>query len=105
MTRSCKLISKLGVVLIAACAACALLLASCTQPQQAEEETVSEEEAASEEEFSFKPVGYGVQDIPAILKAGEESGAEWFIVEQDSPDKGNTELSAVKMSIEYLRKL
>ncbi len=64
-----------------------------------------DEEAASEEEFSFKPVGYGVQDIPAIIEAGEEAGAEWFIVEQDAPDKGNTELSAVKMSIEYLKKL
>lgn len=62
-------------------------------------------EAASEEDFSFKPVGHGVQDIPAILKAGEESGAKWFIVEQDAPDKGNTELSAVKMSIDYLRSL
>ena len=60
-------------------------------------------EAASEEDFSFKPVGHGVQDIPAIIKAGEESGAEWFIVEQDQPDKGNTELSAVKMGIDYLR--
>lgn len=62
-------------------------------------------ESASEEDFSFKPVGHGVQDIPAIIKAGEESGAKWFIVEQDQPDKGNTELSAVKMSIEYLRSL
>ncbi len=63
------------------------------------------EETASEEDFSFKPVGSGVQDIPAIIKAGEESGAKWFIVEQDSPDKGNTELSAVESSIKYLRSL
>ncbi len=64
-----------------------------------------DEETASEEDFSFKPVGSGVQDITAIIKAGEESGAEWFIVEQDSPDKGNTELSAVEKSIQYLRSL
>lgn len=62
-------------------------------------------ESADEEDFSFKPVGHGVQDIPAIIKAGEESGAQWFIVEQDQPDKGNTELCAVKMSIDYLRSL
>ncbi|MBR3767307.1 MAG: sugar phosphate isomerase/epimerase [Clostridia bacterium] len=62
-------------------------------------------EAASEDDFSFKPVGYGVQDIPAIIKAGEESGAQWFIVEQDQPDKGNTEFSAVKKSIDYLKTL
>ena len=62
-------------------------------------------EAADEDDFTFRPVGHGMQDIPAIIKAGEESGAKWFIVEQDAPDKGNTELSAVKMSIEYLRSL
>ena len=64
-----------------------------------------DEEQASEEAFSFKPVGYGVQDMPAIIAAAERSGAQWLIVEQDQPDKGNTELSAVKMSIDYLRSL
>ena len=64
-----------------------------------------EEEQASEEAFSFKSVGYGVQDMPAIIAAAEKSGADWLIVEQDSPDKGNTELSAVEKSIKYLRSL
>ena len=64
-----------------------------------------DEEQASEEDFSFKPVGHGVQDMPSIIAASEKSGAEWLIVEQDNPDKGNTELSAVKMSIDYLRSL
>ena len=62
-------------------------------------------EAASEEDFSFKPVGYGVQDFPAILESAEKAGAKWVVVEQDSPDKGNTPLNAVKMSIDYLKKL
>ena len=39
------------------------------------------------------------------IAASEKSGAQWLIVEQDQPDKGNTELSAVKQSIEYLRSL
>lgn len=62
-------------------------------------------EEASEEDFSFKPVGFGVQDIPAIIAASVRSGAEWLIVEQDRPDAGNTELSAVQKSIDYLRAL
>ena len=64
-----------------------------------------ESESASEDDFSFKPVGYGVQDFPAILESAEKAGASWVVVEQDSPDKGNTPLNAVKMSIEYLKKL
>ncbi|MBQ7687822.1 MAG: sugar phosphate isomerase/epimerase [Clostridia bacterium] len=62
-------------------------------------------EDAAEEDFSFKPVGYGVQDMPAIIAASVASGAEWLVVEQDKPDTGNTELSAVRKSIDYLRKL
>ncbi len=33
-------------------------------------------ETAGEEDFSFKPVGYGVQDMPAIIRASEASGAK-----------------------------
>lgn len=64
-----------------------------------------EGEAASEDEFSFKPVGYGVQDFEAIMIASEKSGAEWVVVEQDQPDRGNTSLNAAKMSIEYIKNL
>lgn len=64
-----------------------------------------EGEAASEDEFSFKPVGYGVQDFEAIMKASEKSGAEWVVVEQDQSDKGNTSLNAAKMSIDYIKNL
>jgi sugar phosphate isomerase/epimerase len=54
--------------------------------------------------FSFKPVGYGVQDIPSILAAAEDAGAEIVVVEQDqSPDRPAME--AAKMSREYLRTL
>ena len=64
-----------------------------------------ETESADEDDFSFKPVGYGVQNMKAIVEAAEKAGAGWVVVEQDQPDKGNTSLNAVKMSIDFLRKL
>lgn len=52
--------------------------------------------------FEFRPVGHGMQDIPAIIEAAEASGAKWLVVEQDqSIDR--TPMEAVKMSIEYLK--
>lgn len=52
--------------------------------------------------FEFRPVGNGLQDMPSILKAAEESGAAWVVVEQDR-SVGRTPLEAVKMSIDYLK--
>lgn len=54
--------------------------------------------------FMFKPVGHGVQDIPSILKAAEEAGADIVIVEQDaSPER--PALESAKMSRDYLKSL
>lgn len=64
-----------------------------------------DEEQAAEEAFSFKPVGSGVQDMPAILDASEKAGAEWVVVEQDQPDAGHTELECAQLSRSFLRKL
>lgn len=52
--------------------------------------------------FEFRPVGYGAQDFREILKASEEAGASWVIVEQDQPSMGKTSLECAKMSIDYL---
>lgn len=54
--------------------------------------------------FDFRPVGYGVQDMPAIIKAGLESGAQWFIVEQDRSSE-RAPLEAAKMSLGTVRKI
>ena len=56
-------------------------------------------------EFDFRPVGYGVQDIPAIIKAAEDVGAKWLVVEQDNPSMGKTPVECAKMSIDYLKKI
>ena len=63
------------------------------------------EEDDEQEAFSFMPVGYGVQDIPAILAACEDAGALWVVVEQDSPAKDDTPMNSVKLSREYLKTL
>lgn len=52
--------------------------------------------------FEFRPVGKGVQDFPAIIKAATECGAEWFIVEQDNATMGLSALESAKASVEYL---
>ncbi len=64
-----------------------------------------EGESADEDDFSFKPVGYGVQDFPSILDAAVKAGASWVVVEQDQADKGNTPLNAAEMSRKYLKTL
>ncbi len=67
-----------------------------------------DDEGSEQEEkntFSFMPVGYGVQDMPAILAACENAGAHWVVVEQDSPAKDDTPMNSVKLSREYLKTL
>lgn len=54
--------------------------------------------------FEFRPVGSGVQDFPAILKASRESGADYVVVEQDS-SYGMTSLQSAKSSRDYLRSI
>jgi len=56
-------------------------------------------------EFGFKPIGHGVQDVPAIIKAAEEAGSQWLVVEQDRPSDGNSPLECIRMSREYLRSI
>ena len=65
-----------------------------------------EEKAASQSDngFELRPVGYGIQDFPAILAAAEKAGVEIVVVEQDeSVDR--PPLEAAKMSREYLKGL
>ncbi len=55
--------------------------------------------------FEFRPVGSGVQDMPAILSAAKESGAKWVVVEQDNPSMGLTPFESIEKSINYLKSI
>ncbi len=59
--------------------------------------------SSAETTFEFRPVGHGCQDVPAIVEAGLESGAKYFIVEQDMW-YDRTPMEAAAMSIESLKK-
>ena len=63
-----------------------------------------DKEASVTEEFRFRPVGYGVQDFPSIIKASEECGAGWVIVEQDNSYETPV-LETAKMSRDYIKSI
>ncbi len=60
---------------------------------------------ARPEGFEYRPLGKGLQDVPAIIKAAEDAGATWLIVEQDSPSMGLTPMECIETSIQYLKKI
>lgn len=64
-------------------------------------------EDAPEEEgaFELRPLGSGVQDFPAIIKAAEDCGSKWLVVEQDSPSMGKTPMECAAASRAYLKTL
>lgn len=61
--------------------------------------------AEAGQSFCFRPVGYGVQNVQAIVQAAEDSGAKWIIVEQDNPSMNKPPLECAEMSISYLKTL
>lgn len=63
------------------------------------------EAASADEAFGFRPLGRGMQNVPAILAASKQAGAEWVIVEQDRPTPGKEPMDEVKASIDYLKTL
>lgn len=55
--------------------------------------------------FSFRPVGSGVVDIPAVVAAAKDAGASWLIVEEDEPAEGQTAMESALLSAQYARSL
>lgn len=56
----------------------------------------------AEGSFEFRPVGKGLQNFKEIVAAADEGGAEWVIVEMDSPSMGLTDMECAEESIKYL---
>ncbi len=63
------------------------------------------EQKAKASAFEFRPLGMGVQDVPEILKAAEEAGSQWLVIEQDEPSLGKTALECAQLSIQYLQSI
>lgn len=55
------------------------------------------------EDICFAEVGDGIVDIPSVIKAGKESGAEYFIVEQDR--SARLSLDSARISFENIKKM
>ena len=62
-------------------------------------------ESGKSPDFDFRPIGMGVQDIPAILAASQSAGTEWLVVEMDKPCCDKTSLECAKLSKAYLSTL
>ncbi len=55
-------------------------------------------------DFEFRTIGGGMQDIPAIMRACEEAGVKYAIVEQDNWHESDS-LECAAKSREYLKKI
>ena len=66
---------------------------------------LDEKEKKANTAFEFRPLGKGIQDIPAIIQASKAAGSKWFVVEQDQQSMGKNPLECAQMSIEYLKSL
>lgn len=66
---------------------------------------LNEGEEKQTKAFEFRPLGCGVQNVCALMKAAKAAGSKWIVVEQDSPSLGKSAMECVAMSIEYLNNL
>ncbi len=45
----------------------------------------------ADEPHTFEIIGNGIVDFPAVFRAGDEAGVDWYVVEQDQCPKGEIE--------------
>lgn len=55
--------------------------------------------------FEYRPLGYGKQDVQAIVDAAKDAGAVWVIAEQDNPSMGLSRMECAEKSIEYMKNI
>ena len=55
--------------------------------------------------FEYRPLGYGKQDVPAIVEAAKTAGAIWIIAEQDNPSMGLSCMECAQKSIDYMKNI
>ena len=66
---------------------------------------LNEGEKKENKAFEFRPLGHGVQDVPALVEAAKKAGSKWLVVEQDQPSLEKTPLECAAMSMETLKGL
>lgn len=64
---------------------------------------IKSEESKKPSTFEFRPVGSGKQNFPEIIKASEDAGALWLVVEQDEPSMGLLPMQCAEKSRNYLK--
>ena len=57
------------------------------------------------EKIEFHPLGYGIQDIPSLIKAAQDAGTDWVVVEQDDPGSELSQMECARKSMEFLKTL
>lgn len=64
---------------------------------------IDSEEKEVENTFEFRPLGYGKQDVQAVVDAAKDAGASWVIAEQDEPSMGKSRMECAEMSYKYMQ--
>lgn len=54
-------------------------------------------------DFEYRPIGSGVQDIPAVMETVKTLGTDWVVVEQDAPSMGLSAMECAEKSCLYLK--
>lgn len=55
--------------------------------------------------FEFRPLGCGLQDVPALVEAFKDAHSKWIIVEQDNPSMGMCPMMCMKKGLDNLNRV